>query len=104
MKRQMWIDTDTASDDAVALIIALRHPDIEVRGISVVAGNVPLEMGVQNALYTAELCASTVPIYVGAAQPLVRTLRHGAICARSRRHGRHWLATIWQGADTGRRH
>ena len=74
MKRQMWIDTDTASDDAVALIIALRHPDIEVRGISVVAGNVPLEMGVQNALYTAELCASTVPIYVGAAQPLVRTL------------------------------
>jgi purine nucleosidase len=74
MKRQMWIDTDTASDDAVALIIALRHPDIEVRGISVVAGNVPLDMGVQNALYTAELCASTVPIYVGAAQPLVRTL------------------------------
>ena len=39
-----------------------------------VAGNVPLEMGVQNALYTAELCASTVPIYVGAAQPLARTL------------------------------
>ena len=56
MKRKFFIDTDTASDDAVALIIALRHSDIDVVGIGVVAGNVPLEMGVQNALYTRELC------------------------------------------------
>jgi inosine-uridine nucleoside N-ribohydrolase len=59
MKRKFFIDTDTASDDAVALIIALRHGDIDVVGISVVAGNVPLEMGVQNALYTRELCRSS---------------------------------------------
>jgi purine nucleosidase len=75
MKRKFFIDTDTASDDAVALIIALRHADIEVVGIGVVAGNVPLDMGVQNALYTRELCTSTTPIYVGAAKPLVRELR-----------------------------
>ena len=75
MKRKFFIDTDTASDDAVALIIALRHGDIDVVGISVVAGNVPLEMGVQNALYTRELCQSSAPIYVGAAKPLVRELR-----------------------------
>ena len=75
MKRKFFIDTDTASDDAVALIIALRHGDIDVVGIGVVAGNVPLEMGVQNALYTRELCGSTAPIYVGAAKPLVRELR-----------------------------
>ncbi|CAB4893579.1 unannotated protein [freshwater metagenome] len=75
MKRKFFIDTDTASDDAVALIIALRHRDIDVVGIGVVAGNVPLEMGVQNALYTRELCGSTAPIYVGAAKPLVRELR-----------------------------
>ena len=72
--RPFFIDTDTASDDAVALIIALRHPDINVVGIGIVAGNVPLEMGVQNALYTAEMCGSSVPIYSGARQPLVREL------------------------------
>ena len=75
MKRKFFIDTDTASDDAVALIIALRHGDIDVVGIGVVAGNVPLEMGVQNALYTRELCQSNTPIYVGAAKPLARELR-----------------------------
>lgn len=75
MKRQMWIDTDTASDDAVALIIALRHADIQVVGIGVVAGNVPLAMGVQNALYTRELCGSSTPVFVGASQPLARELR-----------------------------
>ncbi|MFM7081227.1 MAG: nucleoside hydrolase, partial [Actinomycetota bacterium] len=50
MKRRIWIDTDTASDDVVALIIALNHPDVEVVGMSIVAGNVPLDMAVQNAL------------------------------------------------------
>ena len=74
MARPFFIDTDTASDDAVALIMALRHPDIDVVGIGIVAGNVPLEMGVQNALYTAELCGSLVPIYAGASRPLVREL------------------------------
>ena len=74
MKRKFWIDTDTASDDAVALIMAFMHPGIEVVGLSIVAGNVPLDMGMQNALYTAELCAATAPIYVGAAKPLSRDL------------------------------
>jgi len=58
----------------VALIMAFMNPDIEVVGLSIVAGNVPLDMGVQNALYTAELCAATAPIYIGAAKPLSREL------------------------------
>jgi purine nucleosidase len=70
MSRPFFIDTDTASDDAVALVMALRNPDIDVVGIGVVAGNVPLEQAVQNALYTREMCASEVPVYVGAAGPL----------------------------------
>ena len=69
-----YIDTDTASDDAVALVIALRHPGISVVGIGIVAGNVPLEMGIQNALYTREMCGSNAPIYAGAAAPLSRPL------------------------------
>ena len=81
--RRLWIDTDTASDDAVAIVMALRHPNTEVVGMSVVIGNVPVEMGVQNALYTAELCGKSVPVHAGAALPLVRAFAtaqhvHGA--------------------------
>ncbi|MFM8907594.1 MAG: nucleoside hydrolase, partial [Actinomycetota bacterium] len=61
MKRRIWIDTDTASDDVVALIIALKHPDVEVVGMSIVAGNVPLDMAVQNALITVERCGARTP-------------------------------------------
>lgn len=74
-KRQLLIDTDTASDDAVSLIMALRSPDVEVAGITVVAGNVDVEQATQNALYTVELCGSDVPVFRGAAQPLVRRLQ-----------------------------
>lgn len=80
--RPFFIDTDTASDDAVALVIALRHPDVEVVGIGVVAGNVPLDSAVQNALYTVELISrqegsaavADIPVHAGAAEPLVLPL------------------------------
>jgi purine nucleosidase len=72
--RPFLIDTDTASDDAVALVMALRHPEVDVEAITVVAGNVPLDKGVQNALYTVEISGSTVPVYAGVARPLVRKL------------------------------
>jgi purine nucleosidase len=49
--------------------MALRHPDADVRAITVVAGNVPLEQAVQNALYTRDLVGSDVPVYAGAARP-----------------------------------
>jgi len=68
----MIIDTDTASDDAVALIMALRAPHVDVRAITVVAGNVPLLQGSRNARYTVELCGAVVPVYEGAARPLLR--------------------------------
>ena len=72
--RKLLIDTDTASDDAVALIMALRSPEVHVLGITVVAGNVPVEQGTRNALYTVELCRSEVPVFMGAAAPLARPL------------------------------
>ena len=74
MRRVVLIDTDTASDDAVALIMALRSPLVEVAAITVVAGNVPLEQATRNALFTAELCGSKVPVFAGAAKPLQREL------------------------------
>ncbi len=76
MPRTFLIDTDTASDDAVALIMALRAPDVRVVAITTVAGNVPVEQSTRNALYTVELCDSHVPVYMGAAKPLLRTYQN----------------------------
>jgi purine nucleosidase len=70
--RTFLIDTDTASDDAVALIMALRSPDVRVAAITTVAGNVDVQQATRNALYTAELCGSDVPVYSGAEKPLLR--------------------------------
>ena len=68
----MIIDTDTASDDAVALIMALRDPGVDVKAITIVAGNVAVAQGSRNARHTVELCDADVPVYEGAARPLVR--------------------------------
>jgi purine nucleosidase len=77
MPRPFLIDTDTASDDAVALIMAFRHPDVDVRAVTTVAGNVPVEQATRNALYTAELCNRTdVPVHPGLPAPLVRPYEH----------------------------
>jgi purine nucleosidase len=72
VKPAFLIDTDTASDDAVALIMALRSPAIEVLAITTVAGNVGVQQATRNALYTAELCSADAPIYMGAEKPLTR--------------------------------
>jgi len=72
MRRKFLIDTDVASDDAVALIMALRSPDIEVVAITTVAGNVDVQQATRNALYTAELCESNAPVFTGAEKPLRR--------------------------------
>ncbi len=74
MPRVFVIDTDTASDDAVALIMALRAPDVEVAAITVVAGNCGVDQACRNALYTAQLCGSDVPVFRGADAPLERVL------------------------------
>ena len=75
MTRPFLIDTDTASDDAVAMLLALTNPAIEVVGITVVAGNVGLDRAVINALITIEQAGrSDVPVYAGRAQPLSRPL------------------------------
>ena len=72
MKPLLLIDTDTASDDAVALIMALRSPAVRVIAITTVAGNVAVQQATRNALYTAELCSADVPVFMGAEEPLNR--------------------------------
>ena len=74
-RRSIVIDTDTASDDAIALVLAVREPSVEVRAVTVVAGNVPLDLAVRNALVTLDLAGGAmIPVHAGRAEPLARSL------------------------------
>ncbi len=74
--RRFIIDTDTASDDAVAILMALRWPDVQVDAIHIVSGNMPVEQGSINARYVVELCGKETPVYYGCTRPLVREPFH----------------------------
>jgi purine nucleosidase len=73
--RPIVIDTDPGQDDAVALLLALASPELEVRGITTVAGNVPLPLTARNARIVCELAGRPdVAVFAGADRPLVRPL------------------------------
>ncbi|MCT4576241.1 MULTISPECIES: nucleoside hydrolase [Donghicola] len=74
--RKIIIDTDPGQDDAVAILLALASPEeIEVLGITAVAGNVPLHLTEKNARIVCELAGRTdVPVYAGCDAPLERPL------------------------------
>lgn len=76
LMRKYIIDTDTGSDDAVALIMALKEEGIDIKAITTVCGNIPLEQATQNALMTMEITKGYMPpVYVGAEAPLHRPLK-----------------------------
>mgnify|MGYP005731427971 FL=1 len=73
---KLIIDADTGSDDAVALLMAYRNlPSDQILGVTVVAGNVPLDQGLINTSYVNELCEVHVPIFKGADKPMKRNYR-----------------------------
>ena len=73
--RKIIIDTDPGQDDAVAILLALGSPEIELLGITAVAGNVPLALTQKNARTILELARRTdVPVFAGADRPLLRPL------------------------------
>ena len=71
-QKKFIIDADTGSDDAVAILMALRDPRVDVLGVTVVSGNVPLKQGIINTLSTAELCDVDIKVFAGADKPLTR--------------------------------
>lgn len=74
-RRKIIIDTDPGQDDAVALLVALASPELEIAGITAVAGNVPLELTSKNARIICELAGRTdVPVFAGCNEPLERKL------------------------------
>ncbi|MDW6025645.1 nucleoside hydrolase [Mesorhizobium sp. BAC0120] len=69
------IDTDPGQDDAVAILLALASPELDVLGITAVAGNVPLSLTEKNARKVCELAGKTdTKVFAGAVRPLVRPL------------------------------
>ena len=67
------MDVDTGVDDALALLLALSSPEVELVGVSTVAGNVPLQRTTDNTLRLLQWEGrADVPVYAGAERPLVR--------------------------------
>jgi len=79
MSTPIVIDCDPGHDDAIAILLALASPEVELRGITTVAGNQTLEKTTRNALKILELAGRTdIPVAAGADRPLVRELRTAA--------------------------
>jgi purine nucleosidase len=75
MVEPIIIDTDPGQDDAVAILLALASPELEILGITAVAGNVPLALTEINARKICELAGKTdVKVYSGAIRPMLRPL------------------------------
>ena len=69
------IDTDPGQDDAIAILLALASPELELLGLTTVAGNVPLALTSRNARIVLELAnRRDIPVYAGADRPLLRPL------------------------------
>ena len=72
-KRKVIIDCDPGIDDSLAIMLALKSPEIEVIGITIVCGNSPVEMGFGNAKkILKQMNRLDVPVYIGESTPLRR--------------------------------
>jgi len=89
-RRRIIIDTDPGVDDALAIFLALSSPELMVEAITPVAGNVPLELTLPNALRLVEIAGRTdIPVAAGASRPLVRKLITAAYA-----HGENGLGGV----------
>lgn len=73
MRKKLILDVDTGTDDAVAIMLAALHPDLDLTAITVVNGNVPVENCTDNTLRTLDwIGRSDIPVYQGLNRPIVR--------------------------------
>jgi inosine-uridine nucleoside N-ribohydrolase len=88
--RKIILDTDPGTDDAMALMLALNSPELDVRAITVVPGNVTAEQGLENALRMVSLAnRCDIPVAGGARHPLFQKLITAEFW-----HGKNGLANI----------
>ncbi|WP_053368124.1 nucleoside hydrolase [Bacillus sp. FJAT-27245] len=72
--KKVILDIDTGIDDALAIVYLLKHPDVEVKGLTTGFGNVSVEQATKNTLQIAELAGRPdVPVFAGASKPLLKT-------------------------------
>ncbi|MGH6618475.1 MAG: nucleoside hydrolase [Alphaproteobacteria bacterium] len=98
--RPVIVDCDPGLDDAIALLLALASPaEIDLLGVTCVAGNVPLDLTVRNARIVVELSGRRdVPVYAGCSRPMLRTLSTG-----ERIHGKTGLGGRFRPAAVSER-
>jgi len=70
--RRLLVDTDTGSDDAMALLLAAGSENAAIEGVTICAGNAPFDQQVENAKYTLELAGVDPPVHEGARTPLLK--------------------------------
>ncbi len=75
--RRLLANTDTSAGDAIALLLALAAPDVQVVGVTTTCGNAEFDQQLENALYTIELagCGGEVPVHPGCREPLLGRYR-----------------------------
>jgi inosine-uridine nucleoside N-ribohydrolase len=82
MARKMILDVDTGTDDAVAIMFAALHPDLDLIGVTTVTGNLPIENTTDNTLRVLDwIGRPDVPVYRGLSQPIARRGRLAEIHA-----------------------
>ncbi|MCV5509665.1 nucleoside hydrolase, partial [Escherichia coli] len=71
-KRKIILDCDPGHDDAIAMMMAAKHPAIDLLGITIVAGNQTLDKTLINGLNVCQKLEINVPVYAGMPQPIMR--------------------------------
>ncbi len=90
MRHQILLDVDTGRDDALAIMFAVLHPEIDLQAITCVEGNTSLENVVSNTLKVLDLVdAPPIPVALGARRPLVEPPRDASWI-----HGKHGLGDV----------
>lgn len=98
--KKIILDVDTGIDDAIAIILATRSPELEVMGITTVSGNIDLESATRNTLRVLTLLGkeNEVNVYKGAEKPLKRAIRYAVEI-----HGKSGMAGQLENIDVTHR-
>ena len=86
---RMILDTDPGIDDALALLLALRSPELDLVGVTCVAGNVTLDKVIRNTRAVLDLAGADVPTFAGARKPLLAPLKTASLF-----HGENGLGDV----------
>jgi len=91
MSKKVILDVDPGIDDAIAILMALKSPELEVLGITTVAGNIDVERGTKNALSILDILGGLeIPVFKGHPRPLMKDIN-----ITNESHGKDGLANIY---------